>query len=78
MLMEGLEGHDGAKRVSDDRGRPQAKRIRYDLVLRGYLADRTSVLRAEADAAIRDAYAAMSASGSSTGSAVATCPWHPG
>lgn len=31
MLMEGLKGHDGTKRVSDDRGRPQAKRIRYDL-----------------------------------------------
>ena len=31
MLMEGLEGQDGAKRVSDDQGRPQAKRIRYDL-----------------------------------------------
>ena len=29
------------------------------VVLRGYLADRTSVLRAEADAAIRDACAAM-------------------
>jgi hypothetical protein len=27
-------------------------------VLRGYLADRVSALRAEADAAIRDAYAA--------------------
>jgi hypothetical protein len=42
-------------------------------VLRGYLADRVGVLRAEADAAIRDAYAATSEGGgergASTGSA---------